>query len=377
MTQEAADASHKRRAKLLHRIVPMTSQDSDVPVFWSRAALAVCLLVVLLCVAFEVWLIDCESGVHETLKNDAIRLNLDPVLSANLNIDLTVSFTYHAVFFLSLLFWLFLVWDAVMSFNTLQVLSINAYNVAVFVYSILQLLQIEADASNTSRMFRNDPGVLAYLGSANCKTAPSALPIFTSLFIPIFAYLTIKLKADFGWRKYRIAGGDKDLERAFVWYHNFLLLQKFSFLFVLSFGSINSVLVTAVTDEIPFAPAILSVVVWVLPFAGHHAVRRERKKLGCLVVLMYLVTIAMCAYTLWFTLQSWQAFKTNEKRFTYDRMRNTLLLYAVLTMMVLCAAAGTGAFCVWSFGRGLKNALDKERLRVQGEQKAQHIDLDA
>ncbi|KAJ3236834.1 hypothetical protein HDU81_010298 [Chytriomyces hyalinus] len=300
-----------------------------------RAGLLVQGRVMCLFVAFEVWLIDCESRVHDSLKNDAIRLNLDPILLANLNIELTVSITYHSLF------------------------------------------QIKADAVNTGRMFQSDPGVLAYLDSGDSKIASTALPVLTGLFIPIFACLTIKLKADFGWRKYRIAGGDKDLERAFVWYHNFLLLQKFSFLFVLSFGSINSVLITAVTDEIPSIPATVSLVVSFLPFMGHYAVRRERKKLGCIVVLMYLVIFAMCAYTLWFTLNSWQAFRTNnEKRFTYDGMLTTLLAYAIVTLLVLGAAAGTGAVCVWSFGSGLKNALDKERLRVKGEQKAQHIDLD-
>ncbi|KAJ3232612.1 hypothetical protein HDU81_002815 [Chytriomyces hyalinus] len=199
--------------KLLHRIVPMTNKDSDVPVFWSRSTLSLCLVVVLLCIVCQASLMTCEDTIQTSLKDDAIRLNLGSLQTANLELDLTITLTYHIVFFISMVFWMFLVWDAVMTFNTLQIISINFFNVAMFVYSILQLLQIETDKKNTARLFGDNPDVLAYLDSQGFKLARTALPVCIGLFIPIFAYLTVKLKGDFGWRKYRIAGGDKTIEQ--------------------------------------------------------------------------------------------------------------------------------------------------------------------
>ncbi|KAJ3251714.1 hypothetical protein HDU77_005699 [Chytriomyces hyalinus] len=362
--------------KLLHRIVPMTNKDSDVPVFWSRCTLSLCLVVVFLCIVFEAWLMSFEDTIETSLKNDAIRLNLDSLQTTNLQLDLTVTLTYHIVFFISMLFWLFLVWDAVMTFNTLQVISINVFNVAMFVYSVLQLLQIETDKKNTARLFGDDVDVLAYLDPHGFRVARTALPVCTGLFIPVFAYLTVKLKADFGWRKYRIAGGDKNIEQVFIWYHIFLLLQKFSFLFVLSFGAINSILVASVSVEPPAISTTVAVTIMILPFLGHHAARREKKILGYFVVLVYFALIVLCSYTLWFTLHAWQGYTSSDRRNTYVRMLNTLLMYAVVAVLVLIASAVAGAFCVWNYGKGLKDALDKEKLRLRGELQVQEIDLD-
>ncbi|KAJ3239191.1 hypothetical protein HDU78_002993 [Chytriomyces hyalinus] len=362
------DSLTRTNQALLRRVVPTAGEGSDVPVLWSRRTLAACGIAFILGIVYEVWF-------QRFLVSSRLQLYQE---SAAFTINYTLTILYHAVFFLIMSHWMYLVWDAVMTFNTLQVLSINLINFGAFISAILNVQQFEADKEDLARVLKSDPVMLAYLESSEYRVLRIAPALLAGCFLPLFAFFSVKLKADFGWRRYRIAGGDKAVERVFMWYHLFLLAQKYSFLFSVCLSIVNVYLQLVVGAGFPTISVIAVLLSPFLPFLGHRAVRREMRALGCAVVLVYAALFAVQIYTVYFSIQSWERVtRIPSVANTYEHMLNTLLLLGVASETLLLGAGVSGGFCIWHFGSGLKEALDEDVVRMGVLRQFPEGDLDA
>ncbi|KAJ3074503.1 hypothetical protein HDU98_011093 [Podochytrium sp. JEL0797] len=352
----------------LERIIPQ--QTEDMTVKWARYSLAAILLVTFLCAACETWIMIDESTVNEhfnTASQNALQngsFNISTIDSANQNF--LVGTTYHSVFLASVVFWLIVTWDALLNQNIMQCVSINFYNLGLFVYSILQIVQ----TANDFKFVDSVPGMQAE-NSGYFLAAQILLPVLIGPFIPAFAYLTYRMHLEFGWRQYRITGGNIELERVFFGYHILLLLIKFSLFFVYAFSAIDLAL-TTVTPDGQIVIQISGLLVGaIVTFTGFHGARHEKRPLSIIYILGNLCILAYIIERVW------TANARSSSGDSYSRARLPFLMYAVVGGFLVMGSCVYGALVMVNFGKGLKEVLDQEKKRKEGESAPQEIDLDA
>ncbi|ORY36808.1 hypothetical protein BCR33DRAFT_718513 [Rhizoclosmatium globosum] len=375
-TREPSSAGLAKRqstksSSIISRLIPQ--QTDDITVKWARYALVSVLVVTFLCAGAEIWIMVEESIVKnmvlDALVND--KTNFDAAYDA-VWVNFRVGLTYHSVFLASIIFWLGCTWDGLLNKNIMQCFGINAYNVGILVYSLLQIKQTSNDfdriADNWVGFDKN------YYNSGYFLAAQILLPCLIGVFIPLFAYLTYRMFLEFGWRQYRITGGNKQLEKVIYSYHILLLLLKFALFFVTAFTVLDLAL-TTVTDRGKYVISIVGGIFGVLlTAAGFYGARRENGYLlsfyifGCCLVIGYLIERVYEAYN--------RSLDVNNES-DYKRAELPFLLYAALSALLVIASIVFGVVSYTNFGKGLKDVLDQEQRRKDGELPPQEIDLDA
>ncbi|KAJ3016361.1 UNVERIFIED_CONTAM: hypothetical protein HDU68_012249 [Siphonaria sp. JEL0065] len=274
--------------------------------------------------------------------------------------------TYESVFLASCGFWVFITWDGIMNLNTMEIISINFYNFGLFAYSITQIIQIAHDRTSLADSLED---LSASQNSGTFLIAQLALPIVIGLYIPLFAYLTVKLIRDFGWRQYRITGGMIQLQKVFFAYDILLLLIKYSLFFVTGFTVVDLVLTQVSKNGVLIIPIVGSVVGFAIAFAGYYGIRYEHKW----VSILYLFgTVAACGYLV---NRLYDAYRRGGD--TIGRIEVPFLLYAGTAGLLLIGSFVYGVICMMNFGVGLKQVLDMEAAKKRGEFTPREIDLDA
>ncbi|KAJ3074501.1 hypothetical protein HDU98_011091 [Podochytrium sp. JEL0797] len=285
---------------------------------------------------FEIWVI---------INQVRLRNSLLPTSSEQASEDIWYNFkievTYESVFVASIWFWLFLTWDAIIHLNTVEILAINAYNVGLFAFGVSQIIQINSDHSGIMNEISNVQ--FDFFNTGGFLVAQIIIPIVIGLYSCLFGLLLCpKLVKDFGWRQYRITGGSIALNKVFLVYDVTLLLLKFCLFFVTGFTIID---------------------------LGFYGSRYEIRwlmigyQLGILVSLGYIIQRIYAAYT--------------QDAQTSSRVEVPFLVYAACSAMLLMASFVFGMLCMSNFGKGLKEVLDQEVKRKNGDFVPQAIDLDA
>ncbi|ORY42391.1 hypothetical protein BCR33DRAFT_309628 [Rhizoclosmatium globosum] len=274
--------------------------------------------------------------------------------------------TFNIVFFLASLFLVFVTWDGILHQNILQLISVYVLHIGLTIYSITQIFQTYEDLNDLDVNYKDSPQVRngdLYL------TAQVMVPIVIVIFQPVFIYLTIKCYREFAWRRYRITGGSKILEKVFINYNILLLLIKYTLFF--GFGLQIFYLAYPKTGvEGMWALVIFSMVFNVFNgIVGFFSIRKESKPLavafiiGCTALLVVSVTEIYLVYSL--------------EGKTFDRVQTPLIFSAVLGWALLASSVVFGILCVRNFGKGLRDVLDMESRWRKGLYRSPTIDLDA
>ncbi|KAI8839643.1 hypothetical protein BJ741DRAFT_598259 [Chytriomyces cf. hyalinus JEL632] len=331
-------------------------QRRDVPVYWSRVTLVAILIASLLAAACESWIMINDFRLRARL----IAQNGD---SADINKGFTIAEIYHGRYLAGFAFWFFVTWDGVMHKNTLQVISINAYNVGLFVYSILQMQQIRIHLQDVRQMV----GIADPLSnnSGLYYVAQISLIVLLGVFIPVFAFLTVKLHKEFKWRQYRISNGNSSLYNVFIAYHILLLTIKFGTFFMAGLVIINLVLTEVTRNGTIIIPVISVVVGILLPLIGFHGARQENYILssmfifGCLGCLAFIVERVV---------QAFGRERANPGGSWFNDAKLPFMMYAATTFMLVSGSLVYSIICMRNFKKGLKDALDGEIRRHLGPQ---------
>ncbi|KAJ3074502.1 hypothetical protein HDU98_011092 [Podochytrium sp. JEL0797] len=352
------------RAKkaFLEQIFPQEA--GDLKVFWSKWALAATLVASLLCALCETWIMLNENAIKRDLLGAQYQNGSDATYQIWTNFK--VELTYHSIFLGSIGFWLFITWNGIMHQNLLQIFSINFFNIGLLVYSIMQILQTNNDL-NTVKSHLSDPTIANDSGSF--LAAQILLPSVIAVFIPVFVFLTYKLKGEFGWRMYRITGGDPKVTRAFTAYHVLLLLFKYSVFAGTGFMIIDLVLTSITTAGVISIPIVAAFIALGTVIAGFYSARFENKPfmvvflVGCLGIFGYIVDRFV------------HAFQRGGDEF--QRAKIPFIAFGVLCEGLLIACVVYGVLVMRNFGEGLMSVLEQEVKRRRGEYQAPEIDMDA
>ncbi|KAI9337369.1 hypothetical protein DFJ73DRAFT_849184 [Zopfochytrium polystomum] len=345
------NASHPtshRRQPLPPFVLSFCSQPKDdIQVFWSRLSLLLYVLQTLVLMGLEIAVLAFDGMVYFKSKAE----DLDEV-------SLKAGRTYHSAFLASLVFGLFVAWDAILHQNFVQTLAVLAFCVGCLVFAVIQILQSRSTLGTLTETNHGAPDpstdyVIQYV-----------LFGVTAAWIPAFAYLCYRMFGEFGWTIYRATGGDKKMERAFRNYHIHNITNKFSIFFVLLFVIINLVLVetsqlSEVMVPVLVIPAILGVGV-----LGWLGARRESAALtACFLLgnLCLLAYLGVHLLTRVFPVFGDDAFRAEMSR-RYGYLRRPLAFWGALASALVVASCVCAVVCWRQFGAGLKAVLDAQRL---------------
>ncbi|KAJ3072787.1 hypothetical protein HDU98_002947 [Podochytrium sp. JEL0797] len=353
------------------QIIP--HQTEDMTVHWARFTLLAIFVVSLTCIAFEAWIMATRIPTFlAAMESNGTPFSISDVAGVDFSggnntanvANFVAGVTYHSVFILSVVFLAFITWNGVMHQNSLQIIFINFYLVALFIFSITQVFQTESDLQilyeTTGDTAANDKGNGGFLVSH------LPLPIILGLYIPCFAYLTTRLRMEFGWRMYRITGGDKKIRKK---YHILLLLSKFAFCFLFCFTSLDLVASQFVLAKMIAFPIFVGCAGAAVSITIYFAVTYESRKLMllsgicCLIAVAY-VTQRFCALI-------------SVNGTIYQKLAIPYIMYGSTSIVLLVACCLFGCLCTLNFGHGLREVLSLEVQLRNGSHVKPEINLDA
>lgn len=285
----------------------------------------------------------------------------------------TVS-VYLAVFVFGMVFQVLVAWDAVRLKNTMQLIGVLIFNIALTITAAIEIGQVR-DALNAQDQIA---------GGITCPDDPSRLCRARSLFPDVerylivvtatcgvaefvMIYLSFKLWKEFGWVIYQKIGADLKVRNMFFWYQLFIVFLKFSFFFGVGFTVIYLILVADTTDW-EYGVTIAAVPIAVVSlFAAGFAVRREWSSL--MVVSLFLM-IAGLTYFVYKLTQVWVPATADQ----YTYVHTTITFISGFAILSLSLTWLNGLICLLNFHKGLKPAHDAigtfggvHRTRARGE----------
>ena len=272
--------------------------------------------------------------------------------------DLKTVSVYLAVFVFGAVFQVVISWDAVRLKNTMQLIGVLIFNVALTVTAAIEIRQVR-DALDAQD--RYGAGVQCADNSEQVCRADSLFPSVERYLIAVtavcfvmefvLAWLTFKLWQEFGWVIYQKIGADLRVRRMFFWYQLFIVFLKFSFFFGVGFTVIYLILVAQTTDwEYGVTVAAVPVAIVAL-FAAGFAVRREWTSL---MVLSLVLMVAGLVYFVYKVTQVW----VPATRDQYTYVHTTITFISGFAILALGLTLINGVVCLANFNKGLKPAHD-------------------
>ncbi|KAJ3305884.1 hypothetical protein HDU76_004924 [Blyttiomyces sp. JEL0837] len=345
----------------LARLFPQ--KKSDAGVFWSRVTLALLVLSACIQLALESALIADEQSLFAALKQipqDQLRNIPEDSPTKTFYEKFSAQYVYHSCFIATVLFGVYATWDAVIHQNIIQIIGMSLFNFGTFVFTIIQ--QQQAFVSYDQLKSDDVQNTLAYWNVVvDDPTKHGAFKIYlimnilvSLVWMIIFIGLSYMLFKEFGWRIYRITGGDKAMEKAFTYYHVLFLHHKFTVFFIVLF----SIIILALADPNPASKVLVPVVG--IPFAiltavsGFYGARYEIKKY---IYFFFFGTVCMAIYTVWRISRVYNA----ESAKDYKNIQLPIMFFALSALALNLSSIVFGGFVFNGFGCGLKDVLDQQR----------------
>jgi len=258
--------------------------------------------------------------------------------------------TFLALFIFGFLYVWLLSWDALRLKNTIQVIGLCIANLALLVYTVLQIDQIETAIGQ----LRNGNALIDDDIMEKCRPFLIAIPIIIGLVTCFMGFITYKLYQEFAWDILKQIGADYRMKKRFLYFQVYIALIKFDFFFFLGFTVQFLVIVTGKTGvEFGLTVAAIPVTIAILVSASYFT-RRENKPGMCLVILLYFGALAYFFYKL---VRMYQPAKAKN----YMAIKRSLTAFAVMTIVLIILTIINAFICMSNFGAGLKQHLVKPK----------------
>nr|XP_036587624.1 uncharacterized protein CTRU02_02540 [Colletotrichum truncatum]KAF6798566.1 hypothetical protein CTRU02_02540 [Colletotrichum truncatum] len=308
---------------------------------WPRIFFAITLIQAIICLTFEAYVFwKFQTGLTDQAptgkaKEDSPRRTIP---------------TFLALFIFGFLYELVIVWDALRAKNTIQVIGVCIANLALLVYTAIQVDQIAEAVSDLK-------GINALKNPhddmwADVKPYLIAIPCILAFGTIAMAFVAWKLYQVFAWDILKTIGADYRMKKRFLHYQIYLALLKFDFFFFLGFTVQFLVIVDIRTDtEFGLTIAAVPVTIAILLMAAWFT--RIENKVGMVaVIVLYLGALSYFIFKL---VRIYQP----ETRELYQPVKKSLTAFTVITILLIICTIINCIVCMRNFGAGLKAHLRK------------------
>lgn len=260
--------------------------------------------------------------------------------------------TYFALFLFAEFFGLIVAWDSLRLKNTIQVIGLCIYHIALMVYAIIQIDQIKEALGPVLLVDSNVWGTGSPLSIEPWLILVPAIIGSSCLLMSYFAY---RLYEEFGWTIYKHIGADLAMRRHYMAFQIFIALLKFDFIFFVGFTIQFAVIILNVTDP-EFGLTIAVIPITIVGLICTSWALRNEKVWGMILTLVYFV--CAMAYFLFKLIRMYAGPKASQ----YGEARRPLATFAILTLALLILSIINASICMRNFGKGLKNYVRQRRV---------------
>lgn len=271
--------------------------------------------------------------------------------------------TYLALFIFAMLMQLVLAWDALRLKSTIQIVGLVLYNLAMLIYSAIQIDQIR-EALDT----------MMQEGQAKQPIFPAiepfliTIPCVITLAMVSMIFVAFRLYPEFGWTIYKYIGADLKMKRRYMTFQIFITLLKFDFLFFLGF-TIQFIVIILNKQDVEFALTIAVIPLTIcLLFLVAWSVRRENY-VGMIVSIIFF--IAGLAYFLFKLVRMYQPGQADK----YASGRRSLTAFAVMAVVLIVVTVVNAMVCTHNFKMGLKQVASPKKSYSNGLDEMEHFEI--
>jgi NADH:ubiquinone oxidoreductase subunit 6 (subunit J) len=313
---------------------------------WPACFMAVSLLQAILCICFEAYIF----GKFQVNLGDH---NPDPEVQSQYK---TIP-TFLTLFIFGFLYTLVVVWDALRQKNTIQIIGVCFSNLALMVYTTIQVDQIKEAFDILGEKNALRPEMPAAELWHDVKPYLVAIPAIIALATLVMGFLSWKIYQEYAWDILKNIGADYRMKKRFLHYQIYIALLKFDFFFFLGF-IVQFVVVVADKDDPEFALTIVTIPITILILlAAAFFTRRENKAGMIAIIVLYLGGLS------YFIFKLVRIYQPGHKQ-NYEAVRRSLTAFAVITILLILLTIINAIVCMLNFGKGLKphlQALSRKR----------------
>ncbi|PSR94521.1 hypothetical protein BD289DRAFT_459275 [Coniella lustricola] len=281
--------------------------------------------------------------------------------------------TFLTLFIFGFLYELVLTWDALRLKNTIQIIGLCIANLALLVYTAIQIDQIETaiDDLDTANALSG-----SYTTSTGTKVTASealwdeiqgpliAIPILLAVVTIALSYFSWKLYQAFAWDILKQIGADYRMKKRFLHYQVYIALLKFDFFFFLGF-TVQFVVVVGGYGRAEYYATIAAMpLTIVILLSAAYCVRHENKPGSYSIIVLYFGGLAYFIFKL---------FRIYQHAEQYMPVRKSLTAFAVLAILLIICTIINAFYCINNYGNGLKVHLLKS---TQAPEKSDDGSLD-
>ncbi|KAF4505431.1 hypothetical protein G6O67_007383 [Ophiocordyceps sinensis] len=274
--------------------------------------------------------------------------------------------TFLTLFIFGFLYELVVVWDALRMKNTIQVIGVCIANLALLVYTAIQVDQIQMAIEvlgSDALKFGITPDELW----SDVKPFLVAIPAVIALATVVMMFISWKLYQEFAWDILKNIGADYRMKKRFLHYQIYIALLKFDFFFFLGF-IIQFVVIVAQKSDPEFALTIATIPITIcILLAAAFFTRRENMPGMVAVIVLYLGGLT------YFTFKLVRIYQPDYQK-SYLAVRKSLTAFAVITILLILLTIINAIICMRNFDKGLKAHLLSPR-RVEEKPDAHSISL--
>lgn len=246
--------------------------------------------------------------------------------------------------------------------NTIQLLFLVFFSMAMLVYSGIQFDQIRDNTEVTEHLF---------ISAQQVDNILIAVPCILGAWFLIQGFFTYKLYKEFNWDIFRGLGAGLRLKQALRDYLFFESLIIFDIFFFVGF-TLQFIVVVLQTKDVEFALTIAVIPITIIILVGAiFSVRREFK--AGLIGFIILCFPGM-AYFLYKLIRLYTAKVGSAKRIRFDRAKKTLTVFAAITLVFLVLTIVYAIKAFMNFGLGLKDR-NKDKSQVVYLDTEQGLDM--
>ncbi|KAK8204361.1 hypothetical protein M8818_005090 [Zalaria obscura] len=270
--------------------------------------------------------------------------------------------TYLALFIFGFLYEFYPLYDALKYNNTIQVIGICFFNLALLIYAGVQTDQIK-DAVLSLQDQPNGPFIKGGVW-ADLKPFLIAVPCVIALGTVLLSFIAWKLYDEFAWTIYKDISADLRMKRRYLVFQIYRALLKFDFFFFLGF-TVQFLVVVGNTRAIEFWLTIAAIPITIIILVLADYWTKHESTTGMIsIITLYFAALAYFLFKL-VRMYDTSTQSGRDRVADYKPARRSLTTFAVITVLLLLVTIANACWCTSNFGKGLKSHVVKRKIVSQ------------